>query len=1160
MGQNQSQSASTDSPDNRDGKLEELDIDQHDRGRSVSRSDNGSDGDSDSNGNRAALDGAQLHSSAALPREEQALETFAFSSQAPGATQNLDPQLRSRHGYAKRVHGYHGGSSTSPRPQFVSFAKDEIAESPDRFVPPSPRADSPELNVSPPHVRALDTEAPIHHQSDALAHSTSPQLPTEGESPEARRQRKLAKKARRRLKDSQQPLEAVTDMADTMFDNHGLDALTALDHQASSYQFTAPQSDDHPVISDIVTSTKSAKKKKKSKKSKSAESAPQEQQTPSDGDLNQLVAFTNRSFSANAPTEAIEQVDASSAPTSKKRRKSANGDESERKKKKKAKNQHIDQAVEMEEPYTLMHPTDESMSEIPDQLMEDTMESPTVSKKKRKNRAKHQEVPPVQAEQMQVDTTYTNGTDHGLLYGIHNENANDIPSYQPEPVSPYNPGHMSLDEIARAISSTNIQASYGAPNIPIDPALAKYENAQDHSDLLTSQHYASELPIHGLDVPMDSQQHMHLHYGNYDTAPMDVADLDSHVNSTPMTATETAAKNSSRKRVAKPDFFSRVSEHFAELPSPSAARVSPAVEHQQPPADTQDADNQNVDVSTKEEFPDYKTQDSMRPAMRAPKANVLTGPFSDFELRNITDAIEKWRDEHNMTQFDINAFIHGNPKDVNSSEFWNRVIGTCPNRRRQKVINQCRRKFHNFVARGTWTPEQHEELSKMWDMHGNKYTLIGSLINRHPEDVRDRIRNYVVCGENRRKDAWSQEEEDRLANIVAEAIDAIRKMREKYNANGEVSDEELVDWQMVSEKMDRTRSRLQCITKWKLIKAQLEGGAMDGEVLSLEQIIDKARKEAEGMTDRDRYNVVKAIKSCGAQADSRIPWAKVRAEKVGDKWSRATLMLVWHRLKVTVPDWKIQSVAAIADYLCHSYGETNKLQFPAAEHLNLDDEYEEIERKVSKIIKAHNRPKTSSHLVDQEDLDDDDIGTMEVSQFPLDDESKPVADGHEDDFAGATQSQPEEPKIEDVPMEDETPNSHQDAETSADATDSHDEALLPDSNGYHASDDFDEIAPEQGGQAQLADQASIDAMAQAVVENAINAGFDGRKTPKHTKTYSGSSKKTPSSMKSEPASSARRSAKKASHRSKKVEAANEDNDDGSSNSSESDNEDIPARV
>ncbi|KAH7029291.1 uncharacterized protein B0I36DRAFT_244375, partial [Microdochium trichocladiopsis] len=167
-----------------------------------------------------------------------------------------------------------------------------------------------------------------------------------------------------------------------------------------------------------------------------------------------------------------------------------------------------------------------------------------------------------------------------------------------------------------------------------------------------------------------------------------------------------------------------------------------------------------------------------------------------------------------MSQFEINAFIHGNPKDVNSSEFWNRVISTCPNRRRQKVINQCRRKFHNFVARGTWTPEQHDELSKMWEMHGNKYTLIGSLINRHPEDVRDRIRNYVVCGDNRRKDAWSQEEEDRLANIVAEAIDTIRRMREKGESNSAATDEELVDWQMVSEKMDRTRSRLQCITKW----------------------------------------------------------------------------------------------------------------------------------------------------------------------------------------------------------------------------------------------------------------------------------------------------------------------------------------------------------
>ncbi|OTA86903.1 hypothetical protein M434DRAFT_40409, partial [Hypoxylon sp. CO27-5] len=149
--------------------------------------------------------------------------------------------------------------------------------------------------------------------------------------------------------------------------------------------------------------------------------------------------------------------------------------------------------------------------------------------------------------------------------------------------------------------------------------------------------------------------------------------------------------------------------------------------------------------------------------------------------------------------------------------FWSRIVATCPNRGRQKVINQCRRKFHNFVARGTWTPEQQEELKKMYELHGNSFAVIGKLINRHPEDVRDRVRNYVVCGDNRRVQPWTFEEEDKLRSIITEAFEAIRAQRQKTGDESQEPEEDLIDWQMVSERMDRTRSRLQCIQKWKLM-------------------------------------------------------------------------------------------------------------------------------------------------------------------------------------------------------------------------------------------------------------------------------------------------------------------------------------------------------
>ncbi|RYP92630.1 hypothetical protein DL770_001272 [Monosporascus sp. CRB-9-2] len=426
-----------------------------------------------------------------------------------------------------------------------------------------------------------------------------------------------------------------------------------------------------------------------------------------------------------------------------------------------------------------------------------------------------------------------------------------------------------------------------------------------------------------------------------------------------------------RKRVPKPTFYDRVAEDnaqsFAEHPSPSAAAASRKALARQRVSSEGDDDEASSGPSkpvTKAKGKRPKLSSMLgggssaqtkvtTPASRPGRpAQPLVGPFSQFELRNINEAVDRWRKDHNMEQSQINALIQGNPKEVNSSDFWDTVVATCPNRKRQKVINQCRRRYHNFVARGTWTPEQDEELTEAYNKYGPKYTLIGKEINRHAEDVRDRIRNYIVCGDKRRTDAWTQEEQDNLTIIVAEAIDHIKE-HQAQGHNRDVPTEDLIDWQLVSQRMGRTRSRLQCISKWKLLKTQAEGKSIDGgEGRSVGEIIVKARDEAEEMTDRERYKLMKAIAVCGANAESRIPWAKVRANIAGKRWTRPTLMLAWRRLKLTVSDWKTMSVPDIAERLCEQYKTTKSLEYPSAEEIDLKEEHRDIEHKINKMLKS----------------------------------------------------------------------------------------------------------------------------------------------------------------------------------------------------------------
>ncbi|KAI2463534.1 hypothetical protein F4781DRAFT_117723 [Annulohypoxylon bovei var. microspora] len=467
---------------------------------------------------------------------------------------------------------------------------------------------------------------------------------------------------------------------------------------------------------------------------------------------------------------------------------------------------------------------------------------------------------------------------------------------------------------------------------------------------------------------------------------------DEELPENPQTKDSRPKQNSARKRVVKPTFFERLAEESANgttVHGSSSPVAGPSRSTGRKQAKISTMLKDNTEDSPGPKTPSQKRSAPTKTTNSGPH-ELITGPFSDFELRNIAQAVENWRDDHDLTQNEVNTLIQGNPKEVRSHEFWARIVAVCPNRPRQKLINQCRRKFHNFVARGTWSEEQQEELKRVWEEHGNRYAIIGKLINRHPEDVRDRIRNYVVCGDNRRSDPWSVEEEEKLQAIIDDALRVIRERREEGKLNLQEADEDLIDWQRVSELMDRTRSRLQCIQKWKIMNRQgAERGSIDGgAILSVEQIIQKARDEAEAMSSRERYSIVKAVEASDARADSRIPWAKLRSTHLDDRWSRPTIMMAWYRLRHSVPDWNIISLSEIVTQLSKAYRETRNLGFPSGDDYDVDTEYSEMERKIKKMLKVHRAPKTPNIVVKSDDDDSEEEGSSEEEEDETEDNIK----------------------------------------------------------------------------------------------------------------------------------------------------------------------------
>ncbi|KAI0460608.1 hypothetical protein F5B21DRAFT_452505 [Xylaria acuta] len=612
----------------------------------------------------------------------------------------------------------------------------------------------------------------------------------------------------------------------------------------------------------------------------------------------------------------------------------------------------------------------------------------------------------------------------GDLTGNRSEASDEVEVYQDDGIHhAYNHQHSASSNMASEAPSTNHIFTTDQFNDPTRDSDEPTDGA-NNGELAIADTIQSDVADHKEQNRTGINGEIALNHFNGTTySDVEVPSSVPHPGSAGEPSAKSRANNKTstgRKRVAKPDFFSRMVDEIDDptnSQSPSSAALSrrngkgkqvavSGYETEAGPSTANGQVRQPKITSMLRDSPNGDSDVAATPTtesvvrLRTPRTPAtLSGAFSDFEIRNLTQAIERFREDHDMTQYAVNDLIHRNPKEARGTELWERIMATCPGRSRQKVINQTRRRFHNFVARGTWTTEQDQELRQLYEHHGSKYAMIGQLINRHPEDVRDRIRNYVICGDNLRKDQWSQEETNRLIAIVEQAVAEIRRQRTLQGLDDSRPVEEDISWQLVSMGMDRTRSRLQCIAKWKSLKPQLNGGGLDGEVVPIEEIIQQARETATTMSYRNRSLIINEILKTNANADSRIPWLKVRTELKG-KWTRPPIMIVWCRLKRTLPGWRSLNVKEACTLLLQRFQQTHKLEYPSEESGDLDynAEYREIEYKIKKGRKTNSTPKSAafvSKASDDEDEEEEGEEEEEEEEEAIRDQLDAIGEGAE---------------------------------------------------------------------------------------------------------------------------------------------------------------------
>lgn len=422
---------------------------------------------------------------------------------------------------------------------------------------------------------------------------------------------------------------------------------------------------------------------------------------------------------------------------------------------------------------------------------------------------------------------------------------------------------------------------------------------------------------------------------NGDEANSDHADEGApvlHAASPTPTAAEPAAQTPDTrrrpKRTVKRPFRLQEEQNtkaFAELPLNDAASLDPPGDAQSsaPAVATKPARTSRASRKKPDKRPAAGVDaEGLNDENSAGKSQYRSGPLSRAEQNQITRAVDRVRDAEGLSQEDMNRVIHENPRNSDQAinrQLWTSIQDACPSRPRKKLMSWTRQRFHNFAGRGTWTPAQDDELVFLIEKHGKKWSHIAGLINRYQKDVRDRWRNYLVCRHTVKTDAWSKDEEARFRGLVETSINQIRQ-----GLNGNSSrkaPEALINWLQISEAMNHTRSRLQCMEKWKRMRA---AEPLPDEVPTVlpqgnSRSLNKSRRDLRKLNAGAKYMLICAVRDSAVATDAEINWTNIVDFTFDGRYERQALVVAWGRLRQAVPDWERKTTHDCTLYLCEMF-------------------------------------------------------------------------------------------------------------------------------------------------------------------------------------------------------------------------------------------------
>ncbi|KAL8693578.1 MAG: hypothetical protein Q9218_001620 [Villophora microphyllina] len=361
------------------------------------------------------------------------------------------------------------------------------------------------------------------------------------------------------------------------------------------------------------------------------------------------------------------------------------------------------------------------------------------------------------------------------------------------------------------------------------------------------------------------------------------------------------------------------------------------------------------------------------------------GIFSDDEVVKLEAFRARYCEEEEITKQRFNDLVQTNVRESHEAKrLFKLLYEELPYRKHASIVRYCRRQFHNFSARGTWTEADDEELKNAVALKGKAWKAVGDMVGRLWEDCRDRYRNYHVNADQKTKERWTHDEVCRLAQGVDECMQLLRVERmqakeEKYqgremqesepDSDQEAQDTKFINWQVVSERMGGSRSRLQCSYKWnhlknadrlyylRTIRRLAKGKGFKSNAEKEPWRLQRASRKLKNMMPGDRYEFLQAFIDCTAPTEQTITWQSLGSAEFRECWSTFDFKAALQLFKDETPGSAHMNYQEVVNRAYNKFIMENPGDLEEKWHPDVHGDVNELEKELKKAQREQKKPK-----------------------------------------------------------------------------------------------------------------------------------------------------------------------------------------------------------